>query len=319
MSTTHPNGNVERAVRDALREKRFDDALTLLEQAACADPDDGKWPGHLGTVCTMAGRTAEAAMHFRRATQLDPTESSHYVNLGAVLNRLGEHAEAAAILLQAIKHDPRVPAAFYNLGIAYRRLDKRAMAISAYREAIRLDPHMAEAHQNLGNVYLAAGNVVQAITEFERAIELKPGFQRAIDGLAKAREAKETQASGVFNPFGRLADPQASQRMLINAEESSPRLSSVQQVQDREQLHELVLTMRQAGADLRSHLNGVYIPALTEVQRLVTRGRQQSPEFAAAAADLVEARSRLKDLRRALKARSLRLRAHEELVGTDEG
>lgn len=313
MSSTN-HAELDQAVRLAVRERRFDDALGLLQSAVESDPSRAELYESMGTVCTLAGRDVEAAMHFRRTCEVDPERPSGFVNLGALLNRLGDYEAAVETLLKGVQRDSHSATAFYNLGIAYRRLSKRAMAISAYREAIRLNPKMPEAYQNLGNVYLEGGNTQLAVSHFEKALEIRPDFERARRSLERAREAKRVQADEAFNPFGRLVGPSETQQ--IKLAELQAGMTAEERQADRDEIRTLMQAIRLTANDIRAHVNGVFLRSIDEVQALVAKGRQQSLEFSRAHDRLMEAKQELAKLRRQLKSRVLKLRAHEELVAT---
>jgi cytochrome c-type biogenesis protein CcmH/NrfG len=141
----------------------------------------------LATVYFQLRELTSAAHHFREVTRLDPMRAAAYVNLGAVLNLLTQFDDAIAALRRGIQLDGTRVEAFYNLGLVYRRKGQYDLAISAYREAIRLNPRMADAHFNLGNLFMERGQARQAIGHYEAALKLRPGWDKALDGLSRAR------------------------------------------------------------------------------------------------------------------------------------
>jgi tetratricopeptide (TPR) repeat protein len=146
----------------------------------------------LATVYFHLHELTSAAHHFREVTRLEPLRAAAFVNLGAVLNLLNQYDDAVAALRRGIQLDGQRVEAFYNLGLVYRRKGQPDLAMTAYKEAIRLNPRMADAHLNLANLQMERGNARQAAVHYEDAVKLRPGWEKALDGLARARTILDT-------------------------------------------------------------------------------------------------------------------------------
>lgn len=172
----------------------------------------------LATVYFHLRELTSAAHHFREVTRLDPLRAAAFVNLGAVLNLLDQLDDAVAALRRGIQLDGQRVEAFYNLGLVYRRKGQLDLAVTAYKEAIRLNPRMADAHLNLANIHIERGNARQAAVHYEDAARLRPGWDKALDGLARARtilDTDEGKGSSAVQPvvaeaMARAAPPPAS-------------------------------------------------------------------------------------------------------------
>lgn len=113
-------GDVRNLVRQGnshYHRQRFDQALSLYEQAEVLEPDN------LGI---------------------------HY-NLGNTYYRLNRHREAAAELsLATVSRNPKIKAqASYNLGNVFYRAGQLDAAINAYKQALLVNPRDRKAKENL--------------------------------------------------------------------------------------------------------------------------------------------------------------------------
>jgi tetratricopeptide (TPR) repeat protein len=83
--------------------------------------------------------------------------------------------------------------AFYLLGLAYASLEKYDSAIKAYSSAIAINPNYIETYNLRGVVYLTTGKYNAAIQDFNKVLEIDPSNYDAINYLAVAKQAKDTE------------------------------------------------------------------------------------------------------------------------------
>jgi protein arginine N-methyltransferase 7 len=128
-----------------------------------------------------AGRFAEAAEHFRAATELRRDYADAHNNLGLALYSLGRRDEAAHALRAALAINPRSVQSLVALGrIALENGDFEG-GIEAYSKAFELAPSdlgmrflLAAAHSNHGLSLQDSGSIEYALAAFARAVELAP-------------------------------------------------------------------------------------------------------------------------------------------------
>jgi Flp pilus assembly protein TadD len=94
-----------------LGQRRFAEAIPILESARRLKPTWRELHANLGYACVQAGRLSDAEAHYRQALAQDPNHVASYTALGELLLRRGELTEGRQILQQAAKlapEDPRV-------------------------------------------------------------------------------------------------------------------------------------------------------------------------------------------------------------------
>lgn len=117
-SPQSPKGHAQLAV-SLLAQKRFTDAVEILEAALKLKPTWRELHSNLGYACVQLGREEEAIRHFRNALANDPNYPASYTALAELLTRRGDRAEARLLLRQALILDPdnaRAPRLLERLG-----------------------------------------------------------------------------------------------------------------------------------------------------------------------------------------------------------
>ena len=136
------------------REKKFELARDVLENAAALDPKNGETANAQGFVHLALDQKPLALESFKRACELSPALAEAHNNLGALLNEANDYDGAAHELEIASKLQPERPAIWLNLGNAYRGARRDEEAQHAYEKALQLDPKNPDPLFNLGILYL---------------------------------------------------------------------------------------------------------------------------------------------------------------------
>ncbi|HEY3229304.1 MAG TPA: DUF2298 domain-containing protein, partial [Roseiflexaceae bacterium] len=118
---------------------RFDDAITVLNRAAAANPKDVPLHQLLGDVLRDAGRNDEAEAAYRAAADANPT-AGNYNKLGVNLIKMGRLEQAEEAFLQAIAADPNVAAPFFHLGEIYEQQGQKDRAVEQYQQYLAIAP-----------------------------------------------------------------------------------------------------------------------------------------------------------------------------------
>jgi len=256
----------------------------------------------LATVYFQLRELTSAAHHFREVTRLDPLRAAAFVNLGAVLNLLGQHDDSIAALRRGIQLDGQRVEAYYNLGLVYRRKGQLDLAITAYKEAIRLNPRMADAHLNLANLLLERGNARQAAAHYEDAIKLRPGWDKALDGLERAKSADgssavhpvvaeqmvRTAAQHPGSDIDRLIDPAAHGAFLSN-------------------LNHACAVVEETGKLLQSVVGDEIEPAIKELSTALLNAQGSRGELESCLGRFENALGRMKTANQALKQQAAKM------------
>jgi putative PEP-CTERM system TPR-repeat lipoprotein len=219
----HPNEAGARKVLGAiyLGERRYDDAIDMLEAARKVAGDDVRLLAMLGSAYMAQGKNAKAADYLEqaaklqdspeiqtglglsllgagredsgfaallRAYQADPVKSQAGATLALVYIRRGEPKQAAALLQDMLKRTPGNLALRNLLGGALRAAGDRAGARAAYVAVINADPTMIAAHLNLAQLDLVEGKVDAARRRYLGIIKVVPRQVPAMLALALVEE-----------------------------------------------------------------------------------------------------------------------------------
>ena len=91
---------------EALRHEEYERAVTLLEAAAAADPDDARPPTYLSGAYLALARAADAEAAVERALVLDPEGFGPHLKAGELAMRFGDLERAETEFLAALRAAP---------------------------------------------------------------------------------------------------------------------------------------------------------------------------------------------------------------------
>ena len=261
----------------------------------------------LATVYFQLRELTSAAHHFREVSRLDPVRASAYVNLGAVLNLLGQFDEAIAALRRGIQLDNQRAEAYYNLGLVHKRKGQPDLAITAYKEAIRVNPRMADAHLNLANLHMERHQARQALKHYEEAVKVRPAWDKALDGLQRAKNDIEAgldvRGSSAIHPVTDLASLQAAAATaagggldrLIDPARHGALLTD---------LHQATLVIEETGKLLAKVVAAEVEPVIKELSTALLNSRGSRAELEGCLGRFEGALGRMKAAREAMKAQA---------------
>ena len=200
---------------------------TLWQDNFSKNPD--AWQGHnrIGQLFFDKGKFAEAAQHFKRATELKPEIPDNYNSLGLAYCRLERFDEGIVEYRKALQLKGEKPSAAKSAGVATMRTNlanaltltannlidsarvlfeqgaaiaaeadrKTAMeryeeAISEYEKALELEPQHPAIHRNLGLVLIRLGRYDEAIVHLQtvlRQVPNEPTAREALDAIERQR------------------------------------------------------------------------------------------------------------------------------------
>ncbi|MDQ3118654.1 MAG: tetratricopeptide repeat protein [Verrucomicrobiota bacterium] len=221
----------------AFDEKKFDEALVLLDNVFRQDPDNPDSRMLEAQVRLSKGEGAKAVEGLERLDKAYPDAPAlkfqlaraHLLNnnpgaAAAVLNealaknpdfvdatlllaevnlRSGNAPAAIEALEGLLKKQPRQPQAELSLAEAYRVTGRLDDAVAVFRNQIGLAPNNVQAHLSLGLLLRQQKNLPEARAEFVKALELAPENVFAEDQLveldigAKAFEAATERVNGL--------------------------------------------------------------------------------------------------------------------------
>jgi len=138
---------------------------------------------------------AEAALDFRRATEVTPGFAHAWSNLGMAEAALGREGEAIRLYREAIRRDPKLAAPRNNLGALLLRQGDAAGAREVLEAAVQLPSSGPHVLYNLALARLRTGDREGALAALRRSTTAGyPRAQRLLDQLAVAA-APPTEAA----------------------------------------------------------------------------------------------------------------------------
>lgn len=161
------------------------EAVTWLERALGAEPDNGEAASWLGLALAQLGRGDEALARCREGVQRRPEVGALHTNLAEVARTLRLDAEAAAAYRRALELGDGSARVQLGLALALLRLGQHDEAQKAAAEAARLTPGDAFVHLTLGVVEIERGDMQAALSPLLKAAELDPDLRAAHVELAK--------------------------------------------------------------------------------------------------------------------------------------
>jgi tetratricopeptide (TPR) repeat protein len=165
---------------EARKNKKNDEATTLLLKIVETDPADFPAWFELGTVYFVQKNYAEAEKAYLQAIAKHPDYGVALISLGRLRISQKNYDGAIEALLQAVKVLPTSAQANFFLGEAYLQNKKGSLGVRYLNEALKLDPiGMADAHLRLGALYNAAGMKDKAAAEYEEFLKKVPDYPEA--------------------------------------------------------------------------------------------------------------------------------------------
>jgi tetratricopeptide (TPR) repeat protein len=162
---------------EARKNKKNDEATTLLAKIVETDPADFQAWYELGTVYFVQKNYAEAEKAYLQAIGKHPDYAVALISLGRLRISQKNYDGAIEVLSQAVKVQPTSAQANFFLGEAYLQNRKGSLAVGYLNEALKLDPvGMADAHLRLGALYNAAGMKDKAAAQYEEFLKVVPDY-----------------------------------------------------------------------------------------------------------------------------------------------
>lgn len=188
-----------------INNRKFKEALNLLQQAQQMDPSAGEVHGYMGMAFQNTGNTQKAVQEYTTAYQLNPQMSFMLVNIGNCYLNLNQPDQAAGYFQKYLQENPNAPDAAQarrslqqcgvrkgqgNLrssieqGQAFLSQRKFNEARQAFESAIAADPNFAPGHFYLGYALASLGQHERAISEFQTTLKLSPNTKEAMINIA---------------------------------------------------------------------------------------------------------------------------------------
>jgi tetratricopeptide (TPR) repeat protein len=172
MSSFTPQQYVQQGAQ-ALRQQRWNDAVTIYTQALQEDPTSVSAYANRAHAYSAQADYPRALDDMDQALALQPHWWVLYFNRGVIAGYMGERERAIADYTQAITFNPQEWVSYVNRA-SLLAVDNSLDAIRDLTEALRLHPRCIPAYLLRGQLYLQKSNEVQAFYDFDRATSLEP-------------------------------------------------------------------------------------------------------------------------------------------------
>lgn len=185
---TSANKRLFKKAEDAVVEKNYDQAISLLKQMVAGDKADYQAQTILGTLLGSLGKYDEAEQAFLSALAAKPAFAPALLDFGRLRLKQKRFADAVEPLIKLVGLQPDSGEANLLLGDAYAQMDQRPKAIPHLISAVSLG--YPEAHLRLAWIYDAAGSKEKAALEYEVFLRKKPDYpdRQKLESYIKANK-----------------------------------------------------------------------------------------------------------------------------------
>ena len=176
-------GNPIRAASDALRSRRFEDALQILKPAIQSSPANQQLWMLQGLAYLGEERKKEALASFRAALRISPEYLPALEGAAQIEFEAGS-AEATPLLERVLRLKPDDPTTHAMLAVLASRRGDCATALQHFERSGPLTSSQPAAMQQQGVCLLKLEEFGRAIAAFQPVVELNAGDSRARSQLA---------------------------------------------------------------------------------------------------------------------------------------
>ena len=165
-------------------DRRFDEAITLLEQLRSLRPDDTALRVYLGGMYATAGRMREATSLLQPILAADPRHFDANMHLASGYLLAGALDDAAAYATRALALRPASADAAKLQGMVDWQQGREHHALARFDAAAAADPRDPIPHLWMGMIHGQQGQYLRARDRFEAALSKNPLLGDALIGLA---------------------------------------------------------------------------------------------------------------------------------------
>jgi len=166
--------------------KRYEDAVTVLDQALQLDPNNAEALVYKGWALSQLKRFEEAATVLDQALQLDPNNAEALGYKGSALSQLKRFEEAVETLDRAIEMDSKQVWMLTAKGEALRLLGRRDEALKVQDQVLAQEPNDVIALSAKGHTLIELEREQEAIDALDKALNVDSRYIWALAGKAWA-------------------------------------------------------------------------------------------------------------------------------------
>lgn len=199
-------------------ERKFDQAITLLNQLVALRPDDKALHVYLGGMYAAAGRVDEAAAILDPILSADPSSFDATMHLASGHLFAGNLDKAAAYAMRALALRPSNADAAKLQGMVHWQQGRTREAEALFDAAAAADPRDPMPHLWMGMILGQQARYVDARRRFEVALSKNPLLGDALLGVADT-----------FAATGAFAQAETALKRAEQAEPANPRLAAARE------------------------------------------------------------------------------------------
>lgn len=143
------------ACHELMQQKKYNDAMPLLEIVLDDDPNNAIALNMTGYVYLMIHDDVMAYQFLRRAVQIEPNRAPAWSNFALAAQHLGRNEESLQACLKSVEIDPNYSLGWTNAAASLVAMSRWEEAGKAAETAIEINPSERNAQCNLAHVYLA--------------------------------------------------------------------------------------------------------------------------------------------------------------------
>ncbi len=191
----------------ALTEKKYDEALTFLENMIGRDPDNPEARLLQSSVFLANGEGHKAVASLDRLNANYPKNPLIKLQIAKAYVQTRNLSQASLALEQALKARPDFAEAILALAELNLRTGKAQAVVAPMEDLLKKHPEMSQARVLLADAYRGLGKLDKAAELFREQIKAKPdsGDSYLLLGLILRQQKKEEEARQAFEKAGELA------------------------------------------------------------------------------------------------------------------
>ena len=184
-----------------MADKRYSDAIKVLEELEVLIPMDPWVPHEMGRANSQLGRIETAIRFYRMALDVDAENASLHDDLGSELSKIREFKDAEAQLTRALALNPGLRSAYHHLGALYLQANRPSDAITVIENCIRhahpdFDDLSAD-YRMLGVCRIFTKEFEPAVKFLEQALVLDPNQAQIYCDLGRVQIVKNQKERAV--------------------------------------------------------------------------------------------------------------------------
>jgi len=173
-----------RKALDAIQNKDYQSAITLLESELKRTPDMEEARYYLGLALWEVGRKDQAIAEIKKARQSSPKNPEYLFTHGKFLLDQKMHVEAKAIFQEGLKQKNKTNA-LYGMGLVLVAQDSLDRGLEFFLQAREADSNNAKVYRGIGDAYAKQKVLSLAIENYNKAVEIEPGWIEVYFTLGK--------------------------------------------------------------------------------------------------------------------------------------